>query len=136
MDVADSREEVVLNLEIQRPDVPCEQSIARGEVDCRFDLVCGPARRHSPRVRPRQWKGSFLHAMRQLKDNAERGALDQRCSEVKDQYGPQWMEEQRDRQRQRKKEYLAAKENCKVPPLGCANRRPATRPRAKSRKSS
>ena len=50
MDMADAGEEVVLDLEIQPADVPREQPIAAGEIDGRFDLVYGPARRHSARV--------------------------------------------------------------------------------------
>ena len=95
MDMADAREEVVLDLEIQPADVPREQSIAAGEIDGRFDLVYGPARRHSARVRPRQRKSSLLYAMRQLKDDTKRRALYQRCRDVEQQYGPQRVQEQR-----------------------------------------
>ena len=59
--------------------------------------------------------------MRQLKDDAERHALNQRCREVEQQYGPQRVAEQRDRQRQREEDRLAAEENREVPSFGRAN---------------
>ena len=118
MDVADAGEEVVLDLEVQPPDKPREQPIAAGEIDGRFDLVCGPGRLHPARVRLGQGKSSLLHAMCQLKHDAQRQALNQRRREVEQQYGPQRMHEQRKQQRQRKEKRFPAQQYRKVPALG------------------
>ena len=105
IDVAEAGEEVVPDLEVQPPNEPREQPTSTREIDGRFDLVYGPARLHPAGVLPGQGESGLLHAMRQLKHDAERQALNQRHREVEQRYGPQRVQEQREQQRQRR-EYL------------------------------
>ena len=71
MDVADPREEVVLDLEAQSADEPCQHATARSEIDGRFDLVYGPTDFDPAGVRARLRKGGLLHTVRHLKHDTQ-----------------------------------------------------------------
>jgi hypothetical protein len=63
IDVADTREEVVLNLEVQAAQQPTFHSAAAREVDSGFDLMYGPGVFHRTRILPRQRELGLFNAM-------------------------------------------------------------------------
>ena len=42
MNVADLGEQMVLDLKVKPTDIPAQPLVARGEIDCRLQLVYGP----------------------------------------------------------------------------------------------
>ena len=96
MDVADPREEMVLNLEIQASDDRRQQSAVAGEIDRRFDLVNGPGGFHPAGAWRGERKGRLLDAMCQLEDDAQHHSLCERGRDVQRQHYPQRVEPQRD----------------------------------------
>src|SRR4029453_9884429 len=71
MDVTDSREQMVFDLEVQAAQQKRCYAAAPGEVHCSFNLMYRPRVFDSAGVRLRQWKLRLLHAVRQLKYNAQ-----------------------------------------------------------------
>src|SRR5690242_11709668 len=82
VDMADSRKEMVLDLKVQPTDKPRKDSIAASKIDRCFNLVHGPGGFHPTGVAVGQREGGFLHAVCQLKYDAERHALYERCHQV------------------------------------------------------
>src|SRR5260370_31388687 len=67
MDVTDLGEQVMLDLEVQAPDKPGEQSVAASKIQGRFKLVHRPGSLHPGRAFASQWERRLLHTMCQLK---------------------------------------------------------------------
>jgi len=67
VNVADTRKQVVLDLEVETTDVPAQEAVGPPEIDRGFDLVYSPGPRHSLDVGCERWKFRLLDAVRQLK---------------------------------------------------------------------
>src|SRR5579863_6909082 len=117
MDVADPREEMVLDLEIQASDDRRQQPVVPGEIDGRFDLVNGPGRSHPAGVRLRDRKSRIFDAMCQLKDDAQHESLYEGGRDIQWHYHPQWVEPQRDDKCQQEKRQFAPDQRNQVPTL-------------------
>src|SRR6188474_2755382 len=84
--VANHWEKVMLDLEVEPAQKPCEHAALAGEVDGRFRLMDGPRRLHSKRILWRHRKLGFLHAVCQLKHDAQDYAEHARHQHVEEQY--------------------------------------------------
>ena len=73
--MADPGEQVVFDLEVQAAQEPGRHPAAAGEVHGRLRLMNGPGVVETLRVRSRQRELRLFHAVRQLKDDAQRGQV-------------------------------------------------------------
>jgi hypothetical protein len=88
VDVTDSREQMMLDLEVQPPDQPCNHSVISGEIHSRFDLMNRPVVLDPTRAIIGQRKIRVFHTVRQLKHNAECDALHKGRYEITEQHRP------------------------------------------------
>src|SRR5438132_58944 len=107
MNVADAREEMMLNLEIQAAKKPAEDAASTSKIDGRLNLVNGPVGLHAftaLSVRHRHGKFSFFDAVRQLEYNAEHDTADECGDRINSQHRQHRMQQHRDGKRQREED--------------------------------
>jgi hypothetical protein len=88
VDVADTREQVMLDLEVQSPSQPCNPAAFSGEIHRRFHLMNRPVVLDPTRAIIGQRKIRVFHTVRQLKHNAECDALHKGRYEITVQHRP------------------------------------------------
>ena len=116
MDVADLREQVVLDLEVEPAQVPGEEAVVAREVDGGLDLVRHPLAFDAPRPIGRDGELGLLDAVGELEHGREREAENRHGHEVEADDREQAMAgEQRDAERQHQEADLARPERDLIP---------------------
>ena len=108
--VADVRQQVVLDLVIQPADVQIQQPVARREVHGRLDLVHGPLVVDVRRVAHRLRERGIAVDVRELEDHAQDQADRQHHDQEANQHLPPWEDQQRKREHDHEVEQLAGPE--------------------------
>src|SRR5260370_38986119 len=121
MDVADRGEQVMLDLEVETPEVPGQQAAPWREVDRGPSLMHGPGARRLIGSRQRLRKIRLLHAVRELKDYAQ-GETDHECGDrVEQEHDPPSMKQRRDPEREAKEERFSTDHLEQPPPARPGN---------------
>ena len=134
--VADAREQVVLDLEVEPTHVPGQQPIAPREVDRGQHLM------HRPRawdaLGPRRPLGKIrlLHAVGEHEHDGQGGAEDERRRGVEEEHDPPRVKQQRNRERPAEEQQLAAHELDQMPATRSREPAPPYPPRVTFLKSS
>src|SRR6185295_7966408 len=85
VDVTDPREEMMLDLEVEAPEVPSEQPVLTREVDGRVHLVLGPSVRDLTGAGGHVRKDGLLEAVSELEHNRQDQADQKRHRAVEEQ---------------------------------------------------
>ena len=122
IDVAEPGEEVVLDLEIQAADEPCDNSAPPGEVHGGLRLMDGPRVLDAPSILPGQRKLRLFHAMCDLKHHTQGHTRHQPGYPVVEQDDPDGVEQQRDPEGHGEKDRFAGDEDHQLPALRARER--------------